>query len=272
MKEISSRKFKYIIGFFAVLIAVAITLFVVNSGGSGNAEQISELQNAGINAEIISRSKEENTEPVADPDAEKSKLLDPPFVGTLEELDNGWSKDDVLTAWNMTDASGVYNEYTDRLFCDINNDLSKELILTSYSTKRMYFFTRKSGKAELFSDYIDFDIANGYIIEPPTDEEIIRECEVYDYQDIHSFKLHNINGEIYVSGISWRSDIGKTCWIKKSDISRGEFVLRDVFRWGMFTDNTSLVAPEFEYRKYDDAGQYSYATQQEIDNFLLLMK
>ena len=200
------------------------------------------------------------------------ELLCPPFSNrTLENYNEEWSEDDIIAAWNMTDASNVYIEYTDRLFCDIDNDRSMELLLTSYSTKKMYFFKKAYNSVEMLFELIDIDITNGNILMPPTDEEIIKTKEVYDFQKCNLFKLYNKDENIYVLGISWRPAVGKTCWIKKLILSNDSISFGDVFRWGMFTKN-DIIASEFEYRRYDcNNGNYTYTTQQEIDDFLLLL-
>lgn len=223
-------------------------------------------------SEIISDQNMESYENFSNFHNEQSKLLDPPFNRTIEKIDKNWNEEDILTAWNMTDASKVYKTYTDRLFCDLNNDKSNDLILTSYSTKKMYFFMKDGSDIKFIADYIDIDITNGYVIEPPTDKDTIQKCDVYDYQDDHLFKLYCINNNIFISGISWRSGMGKTCWIKKMVISCNKPIICDVFRWGMFADNTNILNQIFEYRKYDSDGQYSYTYQQEIENFLFSLR
>lgn len=196
------------------------------------------------------------------------EFLDPPFSNrTLEKIDFEWTENDVDTAWHMTEASNVYNEYTDRLFCDIDKDLSYELLLTSYTTQNMYFFKKVDNKIEMLCELIDMDITNGYMIIPPTDKEIIQQYEVYDYQNYHNFKLYNKGGSLYVSGISFRSAVGKTCWIKKLIASEEDIAFYDVFRWGMFTKN-ERIASDFEYRKYDCSENYTNSSQQEINDFL----
>ncbi len=208
---------------------------------------------------------------ISEPYGNGIELLCPPFRNrTLENCNKEWSEDNVITAWNMTDASNVYMEYTDRLFCDIDHDGSIELLLTSYSTKKMYFFKKVNNSVEMIFELIDIDITNGNIFMPPTDEGIIKAKEVFDFQECNSFKLYNKDENIYVLGISWRPAVGKTCWVKKLILSNDDIGFVDVFRWGMFTEN-DIIASVFEYRQYDCNGNYTCTTQQEIDNFLLLL-
>lgn len=200
------------------------------------------------------------------------ELLCPPFRNrTLENYNEEWGEDDIIAAWKMTEASDVYMEYTDRLFCDIDNDGSIELLLTSYSTKKMYFFKKANNSVEMLCELIDIDITNGNILMPPTDKEIIKTKEVFDFQEYNSFKLYNQDENIYVTGISWRPAVGKTCWVKKLILSNDDIDFVDVFRWGMFTKN-DIIASVFEYRQYDCNGNYTCTTQQEIDDFLLLLR
>lgn len=199
------------------------------------------------------------------------ELLCPPFRNrTLENYNEQWSEDDIIAAWNMTDASDVYMEYTDRLFCDIDMDSSVELLLTSYSTQKMYFFKKANNIVKMLFELIDIDITNGNILMPPTDKDIIETKEVFDFQECNSFKLYNQDENIYVTGISWRPAVGKTCWVKKLILSNDDIGFVDVFRWGMFTKN-DIIASVFEYRQYDCNGNYTCTTQQEIDDFLLLL-
>lgn len=240
----------------AIASPVADTDNSVLSDNTGSEDDITENLNTDL----------------SDSDVKEDDLLSPPFSSrTLEKLDDKWNENDISTAWQMTVASNVYAEYTDRVFCDIDNDLSAELLLTSYSTQDMYFFKKTDDNVELLFELIDIDITNGYMFIPPTDKEIIQKCEVYDYQDCREFKLYNKSGDIYVSGISWRPSVGLTCWIKNLTVSNDNLSFCDVFRWGMFTAN-DRIASKFEYRKYDYDGSYSYTTQQEIDDFLLFLK
>lgn len=201
-------------------------------------------------------------------DNEAVELLTPYFSNrNIESINKDWSENEVLLAWNMTEASTVYNQYTDRMFIDINNDNSFELLLTSYSTNKMYFFKKNNEGIELMDELDDIDVNNGYLITPPTSEEAISSNEVYDFKDNHFFKLYNFNGDIYIMGISWRSALGKTCWIKKLQVIDDYITFCDVFRWGLFVvDNSPAV--NFEYRKYDKNSDYLCSTQQEIKEFI----
>lgn len=250
---------------------IAIELILLICAGCNNKNIINDDYKSDYYSQTSCETKyepEQRIEFDITPELDSPKeLLPTPFNRTIEEIDSEWSEDDISIAWNMIEASNVYAEYTDRLFCNVYGDSSNELLLTSYSTKNMYFFKKTDNKVEMIYDYLDMDITNGNMIIPPTDKDIIQQCEAYDYQKYHAFKLYNMNGDLYITGISFRPAIGKTCWIKKLITSADGIAFYDVFRWGMFTKN-ERIASEFEYRRYDCTENYSNSTQQEIAEFL----
>lgn len=199
----------------------------------------------------------------------ESTLLDPrPVNRTIDVMVSEWSDNDVAIAWKMIDASEIYSEYTDRIFLDCDFDQNVEMILTSYSTDRMYLFKKIQNDIVLL-DYIeDIDITNGYVFSPPTDEKDICEHDVYDFQECRNFKFTILNNNIYVSGISLRPSLGKTCWIKELTLNDGKIVFSDLYRWGEFRMGEQWMF-NFEYRKYNKDGMFEYVQKEEIDDFLL---
>ena len=197
-----------------------------------------------------------------------SELLQPPYIDrTIDNLPSEWTENDIITAWKMTEASNVYNEYTDRIFLDLDFDQNFEMILTSYSTEEMYLFEKKQNDIILLDSTSDIDITNGYVFIPPTDEENICEHEVYDFQECRDFNFKTIKNNIYISGISWRSGLGKTCWIKEVKLEDGKIIFSDLYRWGEFRTGEKWNF-NFEYRKYEPDGTFELVHKKEIDDFL----
>ncbi len=205
---------------------------------------------------------------ISDPFITGSELLPPPYLDrTIDALPSDWTENDVITAWGMTEASNVYSEYTDRIFLALDSDQDFEMILTSYSTEEMYLFEKKQHDIILLDSTSDIDVTNGYVFIPPTDEENICEHEVYDFQECRDFNFKTIKNNIYISGISWRSGLGKTCWIKEVKLENGKIIFSDLYRWGEFRMGEKMIF-NFEYRKYGPDGTFELVQKEEIDDFL----
>ena len=103
-----------------------------------------ETETTTTTEEIIAVTDENICSEISDPFITGSELLQPPYIDrTIDNLPSEWTENDIITAWKMTEASNVYNEYTDRIFLDLDFDQNFEMILTSYSTEEMYLFEKK---------------------------------------------------------------------------------------------------------------------------------